>query len=159
MTSYRFAIALIATCAAVTGCRAEPQAASAASAQQTLLPVTIRTAAGERQFRVEVARTPDEQAQGLMHRTSLPDDGGMIFPFDPPRPASFWMKNTVIPLDMIFIRADGTIARIAENTVPYSLTGVTSGEPVVAVLELAGGKSSEMGIAEGDRVSWPGGPR
>ena len=158
MRMLRFAVALAAVGAVVSGCRAEPQAASAATAQ-ALLPETIRTATGERQVRVEVARTSEEQAQGLMYRTSLPDDGGMLFPFDPPRPASFWMKNTVIPLDMIFIRADGTIARIAENTVPYSLTGVTSGEPVVAVLELAGGKSSEAGIAEGDRVSWPGGPR
>src|SRR5690606_7146651 len=110
------------------------------------------------QFRVEVARTQEEQARGLMFRTSLPEDGGMIFPFDPPRPAGFWMKNTVIPLDMIFIRADGSIARIAEQTVPYSLQSVDSGEPVAAVLELAGGKAAAMGIAEGDLVSWAGGP-
>lgn len=157
MMMLRFAVALVAACCAIGGCRAEPQAASATSTQ-ALLPVTIQTQAGERRLRVEVARTSEEQSKGLMYRTSLPDDGGMLFPFDPPRPASFWMKNTVIPLDMIFIRADGTIARIAENTVPYSLTGVMSGEPVAAVLELAGGKSAALGIAEGDRVSWPGGP-
>jgi uncharacterized membrane protein (UPF0127 family) len=68
------------------------------------------------------------------------------------------MKNTVIPLDMIFIRTDGSIARIAENTVPYSLDLVESGEPVAAVLEIAGGAAAEAGVAEGDRVSWPGGP-
>lgn len=82
----------------------------------------------------------------------------MIFPFDRPRPASFWMKNTMIPLDMLFIRADGTIARVAANTVPYSLDSVEVGEPVVAVLEIGGGRSAQLGIAEGDRVSWPGGP-
>ena len=73
---------------------------------------------------------------------------------DPPRPASFWMKNTVIPLDMIFVRPDGTIARIAADTVPYSLDPVDSGEPVSAVLEIAGGRAAELGIAEGDKVSW-----
>ncbi len=94
-----------------------------------------------------------------MHRQSLAPNAGMLFPYDVPQPASFWMKNTLIPLDMIFIRADGTIARIAANTVPHSLQSVESGEPVAAVLEIAGGRSAQLGIAEGDRVSWPGGPR
>lgn len=89
-----------------------------------------------------------------MFRESLPVDGGMIFPMKPPRIASFWMKNTVIPLDMIFIREDGTIARIAADTVPYSLEPVDSGEPVAAVLELAGGKAAALGIAEDDVVTW-----
>jgi len=90
-----------------------------------------------------------------MHRQSLAPDAGMIFPYDPPQPASFWMKNTIIPLDIIFIRQDGTIARIAANTTPYSLEPVPSLEPVAAVLEIAGGRSAELGIAVGDRVSWP----
>ena len=77
----------------------------------------------------------------------------MIFPFPQPRMASFWMRNTLIPLDMIFIRADGTIARIAAKTVPHSLEPVSSGEPVAAVLEIAGGRAAELGIGEGDRVS------
>ena len=94
-----------------------------------------------------------------MFRTSLPGNGGMIFPMDPPRPVSFWMKNTPLPLDMIFIRADGTIARIAAETVPYSLDIVESGEPVAAVLEIAGGGAAAAGIEEGDRVSWPDGIR
>lgn len=90
-----------------------------------------------------------------MYRDSLPDDGGMLFPFPFARPASFWMLNTYIPLDMLFIREDGTIARIAANTVPRSQESMTSGEPVIAVLELNGGKTGELGISEGDRVSWP----
>ncbi|MCJ8157144.1 DUF192 domain-containing protein [Sphingomonas sp. LaA6.9] len=143
----------------VAGCGTASNAVSAASAEeQALLPLSVKTAKGVHNFRVEVARTSEEQAQGLMYRTSLPDDGGMLFPFSPPRPASFWMKNTLIPLDMIFIRADGSIARIAEETVPQSLEGVSSGEPVAAVLEIAGGRSAALGIAEGDHVSWKGGP-
>lgn len=119
------------------------------------VPLTVTTAAGKsHRFTVEVARTPEEQAQGLMNRQSLAPDQGMIFPMEPPRDASFWMKNTYIPLDMIFVRADGTIARIEENVVPLSLEPVLSMEPVAAVLELAGGRASELGIRAGDKVSW-----
>jgi uncharacterized protein len=105
-------------------------------------------------FTVEVARTPEEQAQGLMFRSVMDPDRGMIFPFETPRQASFWMKNTLIPLDMIFIRADGSIANIAVNTVPLSLQPVFSEGEVMAVLELAGGRSAELGIAPGDKVEW-----
>lgn len=125
-----------------------------AQAQGALVPLSIKTGATVHKFRVEVARTASEQERGLMFRESLPADGGMIFPMKPPRIASFWMKNTVIPLDMIFIRADGTIARIAADTVPYSLEPVDSGEPVAAVLELAGGKAAALDIAEDDMVTW-----
>lgn len=126
---------------------------SAAGLEQ--IPVAVRTAGGqEHRFTVEVARTPEEQQQGLMNRPSLAPDRGMIFPHDPPRMASFWMKNTLIPLDIIFIRPDGTIVNIAENTVPLSLEPVPSLEPVAAVLELAGGRTAELGIRAGDRVEW-----
>ncbi len=118
------------------------------------VPLTIRSASGEHRFTVEVARTPDQQRQGLMHRRSLEPYGGMIFPYDPPVEAAFWMKNTLIPLDMLFIRADGTIARIAANTTPHSLEPVAAGEPVAAVLEIRGGRAAELGIREGDRVEW-----
>lgn len=137
----------------VTACQAS-QAGRTEAVQATTVPLEIRTAKGAIKFKVEVARTPEEQARGLMFRDSLPDYGGMIFPMVPPRVASFWMKDTVIPLDMIFIRSDGTIARIAANTIPYDLTPVTSGEPVVAVLEIAGGRAEALGIAENDRVIW-----
>ncbi|WP_033074557.1 DUF192 domain-containing protein [Sphingopyxis sp. MWB1] len=105
-------------------------------------------------FNVEVARTPEEQERGLMYRTSLPPDGGMIFPFEKPRIASFWMRNTRIPLDMIFIRADGSIDRIAENTIPESLEPVASGGEVAAVLELAGGTAARLGLDESASVRW-----
>jgi len=119
------------------------------------LPLTITAADGRtHRFTVEVARTPEQQSQGLMNRESLAPDRGMIFPYEPPVVASFWMKNTLIPLDMIFIRADGTIARIEANTVPLSLDPVAAGEPVAAVLELAGGRSAELGIAPGAKVKW-----
>lgn len=89
-----------------------------------------------------------------MNRSSLAPDHGMIFPFDQPRVASFWMKNTLIPLDMVFVRADGTIANIEANTVPLSLQPVISDGPVSAVLEIAGGRSAELGIEAGDKVEW-----
>ena len=144
-------VALLLT--VVPSCKNLPMMGEA-QAQASLVQVTIKTSTAVRKFRVEVARTADEQARGLMFRESLPEDGGMIFPMSPPRFASFWMKNTVIPLDMIFIRSDGTIARIAAETVPYSLAPVDSGEPVAAVLELAGGKAASLGISEDDVVTW-----
>ena len=91
---------------------------------------------------------------GLMFRTQLAPDRGMIFPLDPLRPASFWMRNTLIPLDMIFVRADGTIANIEANTVPYSEEPVRSAGAVAAVLEIPGGRSAELGIKAGDQVKW-----
>ncbi len=119
-----------------------------------LIPLTI-SADGERHdFTVELAGTAAEQARGLMFRTELGPDKGMLFPFDRVRMASFWMKNTVIPLDIIFVRSDGTIESIAANTIPYSLDPVESGEPVAAVLELAGGRAAELKIDPGDKVEW-----
>ncbi|MCF2515478.1 DUF192 domain-containing protein [Sphingomonas sp. G124] len=118
------------------------------------VPLTISSGNREHRFTVEVARTPGEQQTGLMNRASLSPDRGMIFPFDAPQYASFWMKNTLIPLDMIFVRADGTIANIEANTVPLSLQPVYSNEPVMAVLEIAGGRTLELGIKAGDKVKW-----
>ena len=118
------------------------------------VPLTIRDGDAVHQFNVEVARTAEEQQQGLMFRTSLPVDGGMIFPFIKPRFASFWMKNTLIPLDMVFIRADGSVDRIAENTIPENLEPVVSGGEVSAVLELAGGTAAKLGIDESAVVTW-----
>ncbi|GGB71016.1 hypothetical protein GCM10010833_27800 [Blastomonas aquatica] len=119
-----------------------------------LVPLTINSAGKRHAFTVEVARTAQEQAQGLMFRTELAPDAGMIFPFPTVKPASFWMKNTVISLDIIFVRADGSIESIAANTVPYSLDAVSSNEPVAAVLELAAGRAAELGIKPGDTVKW-----
>jgi len=89
-----------------------------------------------------------------MFRRTLAPDRGMIFPYDPPQDVAFWMRNTLIPLDMVFIRADGTIARIA-TAKPLDETPVPSGEPISAVLEIAGGRAAELKVKEGDKVSWP----
>ena len=118
------------------------------------VPLTVTSSGRTHRFTVEVARTAEEQATGLMNRSSLAPDRGMIFPFAEPRVAGFWMKNTLIPLDMIFVRADGSIANIEANTVPLSLQPVYSDGPVSAVLELAGGRSAELGIKPGDKVKW-----
>ncbi|HKX89908.1 MAG TPA: DUF192 domain-containing protein [Sphingopyxis sp.] len=115
---------------------------------------TIAAADTTHKFRIEIARTDEEQARGLMFRTSLPADSGMLFPFPKPKIASFWMKNTLIPLDMIFIRADGSIDRIAENTIPESLEPVVSGGEVSAVLELPGGTAARLGIDETAKITW-----
>lgn len=142
-------------------CKSDAGTATSADQAAVKVAVTVTTTAGPRVFNVDVARTAAEQERGLMFRTGIPADGGMIFTPYPaegsgPREASFWMKNTPSPLDIIFIRPDGTIAAIAENTIPYSETPVKSGEAVNAVLEINGGKAAELGIATGDKVSWPG---
>jgi uncharacterized membrane protein (UPF0127 family) len=106
-------------------------------------------------FHVEVARTPDQQTVGLMFRQSVPPDGGMLFDWGEPRESQMWMRNTLIPLDMVFINADGTIRSIAEDTVPESLAIIDSRGPVKATLELAGGTTARLGITVGDKVLAP----
>lgn len=120
-----------------------------------LTALTVITQQGAaRDFVVEIAASPQEQQQGLMFRRSMGADKGMIFPFAQVRMASFWMRNTVIPLDIIFIGPDGRIVNIAENATPYSDDRLRSIAPVAAVLELNGGRSAELGIAAGDLVEW-----
>ena len=146
----------------LAGCRAEPasNAAEAPAAARTspagldLVLLTIDSGGRRHAFTVEVARTAEQQEHGLMERRALAPDAGMLFPFDPPRPASFWMRNTLIPLDMLFVRPDGTIARVAADAVPMSETPIAVEEPMTAVLELRGGRAAELGIHAGDRVSW-----
>lgn len=150
------ALAVLAAAPVTTGCNAGGSADTPAVAKKT---VTVVSAGGRHSFTVEMARTAAEQERGLMYRTDIAKDGGMLFaPYPPdggpPRMASFWMKNTPTPLDIIFIRPDRTIATIAENTMPFSEEPVPSGEPVAAVLEILGGRAAELGIAEGDRVEW-----
>jgi uncharacterized membrane protein (UPF0127 family) len=115
----------------------------------------IASKSGVHSFEVEVVATDEERAKGLMFRKELPEGQGMLFDFKIEQPVAFWMKNTVIPLDMIFIRADGRILRIAENTEPLSERLVPSGGPVLGVLEVIGGTAKKLGIAAGDRVSYP----
>ncbi len=103
-------------------------------------------------FDVEMALTPEQQTVGLMFRPSVPPDGGMLFDWGVPRESQMWMRNTIAPLDMIFINADGTIRSIAENTVPQSLAVIDSRGPVRATLELAAGTAERLDIRVGDRV-------
>jgi uncharacterized membrane protein (UPF0127 family) len=128
--------------------------AGPAGAQQ-LQQLEIVSKNGTHVFGVEMALTPEEQARGLMFRRELPEKQGMLFDFKREQPTSFWMKNTYIPLDMIFIRADGRILNIAENTVPLSEALVSSTGPVRAVLEVIAGTTKKLGIAAGDRVVHP----
>jgi uncharacterized protein len=146
------AILMLAATAAA-GCR--PVTASQAGPVIATAPLSITSSNGVHKFIVDVAQTPEQQERGLMFRARLADDRGMIFPMSPPRYASFWMKNTPEPLDIIFIRADNTIARIAAEAVPYALDRIDSGEPIAAVLEIRGGQAAALGIAEDDTVSWP----
>jgi len=124
-------------------------------AASELQPLEIASKSGVHVFAVELASTPQEQATGLMFRRELPEGRGMLFDFHRDQPTSFWMKNTYIPLDMIFIRGDGRILRIAENTVPLSETLIPSGGPVRAGLEVIAGTAKRLGIAPGDRVGHP----
>jgi uncharacterized membrane protein (UPF0127 family) len=117
------------------------------------VPLTIHSKTGVHKFTVEVAATPEQQERGLMFRRSIAPDHGMIFPYNPPQHVAFWMKNTVIPLDIIYIRDDGHIARIV-TAKPLDETPLPSGEPIVAVLEIAGGRAAQLGIRPGDLVRW-----
>jgi len=103
-------------------------------------------------FMVEMALQPDQQTVGLMFRPSVPADGGMLFDWGAPRDSTMWMRNTVAPLDMLFINPDGTIHHISEDAVPQSLATIPSGGPVRATLELAAGTAKRLGIRVGDKV-------
>jgi uncharacterized membrane protein (UPF0127 family) len=120
------------------------------AADRERLDITTRD--GVRSFSVELADTPESQNRGLMYRRSLPPAEGMLFDFGSEQRINMWMKNTFIPLDMIFIGADGRIRRIAENTTPFSTRIISSGEPVRYVLEVNAGTARELGIAKGDLV-------
>jgi len=117
--------------------------------------VEIASKSGVHVFAVEIADTEPAREKGLMYRKSLPPGHGMLFDFHSEQPVGFWMKNTYIPLDMIFIRGDGRILNIAENAEPLSERVIQSAGPVLAVLEVAGGTARKLGIAPGDRVANP----
>ncbi len=121
----------------------------------TIQPLEIVTKNGVHVFAVEMATTEEEKQTGLMYRKELPDGKGMLFDFSPEQQISMWMKNTFISLDMIFIRADGRILRIAENTEPQSTKIISSGGLAKGVLEVIAGTAQKYGIAPGDRVAHP----
>lgn len=127
--------------------------APAQAGGQATLEIVSKT--GVHAFTVELATDDAERSRGLMFRKELPEGRGMLFDFERDQPVAFWMHNTYIPLDMIFIRGDGSILRIAENTEPLSDRLVPSGGPVRAVLEVIAGTARKLGIAPGDRVETP----
>ena len=130
-----------------------PVAARAQVSDQRTLAIDTRL--GRLRFAVEVVATPESRARGLMFRRELPPMTGMLFDFEVEQPVSFWMRNTLIPLDMIFIRGDGVIRRVHAGAVPHDETAIPSGGPVRAVLEIAGGAAARLGIRAGDRVRHP----
>jgi uncharacterized protein len=135
---------------------AVPAGHAAAQLQQfPTAPLTIESTGGPHKFAVEVATTPQQMAQGLMFRRSLAPDAGMIFDFKTPSMATMWMKNTLIPLDMLFVDAQGRIVNIHERAVPGSLDTISAAAPVRAVVELNGGTAARLGIRAGDRVLFP----
>ncbi len=137
------------------GGRSADQSEAAPGAAMAHEQLELATATGIRALVVEVARTPEQQAKGLMFRNHLADDRGMLFPHERPREVSMWMRNTYIPLDMVFITSDGTVHRIAERTEPLSEKIVSSQGEVAAVLELAGGAAQRLGLKPGDKVRHP----
>jgi uncharacterized protein len=118
--------------------------------------LVLETSSGAHSFNIEVATTDQERALGLMFRRSLLADSGMLFTYDHAQPAFMWMKNTIIPLDMIFIDAEARVHRIESNTEPFSPTPISSDGDVLAVLELNAGKAGEIGLKTGDKVVYPG---
>ena len=129
--------------------------APAALAELEISPLTIESANGAHAFTVEIADEPEEITTGLMNRESMDPDAGMLFDFGQPREAAMWMKNTLIPLDMLFMDPEGKVIAIARETVPGSLRTVSPGVPVKSVLELNGGRAEELGIQPGDEVIHP----
>jgi hypothetical protein len=129
--------------------------AAAALAAGGVNLATVVTNDGHHPFRVEIAATPGQQARGLMYRQEMAADAGMLFLFPDDRVLSFWMKNTLIPLDMLFLAADGRIVHIHPRAEPLSLTPIRSPGPARAVLEINGGLSQRLGIRAGDRVEHP----
>ena len=117
--------------------------------------LVLHTASGTHPFTVELAATPEERGTGLMFRTEMADDAGMLFDFGRVGEVAMWMKNTYLPLDMVFIRADGTVHRIEADTVPESLRVIASAGPVLSVLELNAGTAARIGLRPGDRVEHP----
>ena len=155
-------ILLAAGCSphAATAGSAAPAVSGAASAAVhpvsglAVIPLSVTASGSVHRFRVEIARSDAEQEKGLMFRTVMGVDEGMIFPMQPPRSAAFWMKNTVIPLDIIFIGSDHRILNIAAKAVPYDETPLPSAGAAAGVLELNGGRAAELGIGPGDTVEW-----
>jgi uncharacterized membrane protein (UPF0127 family) len=147
-------LAWAGACAALAQAANEPPAAALAGLPRS--EVQVETASGGHAFQVWVADNDRSRQQGLMYIKELPADRGMLFLFERPQLASFWMKNTFVSLDIVFIAADGIVVNIAHDTQPLSLAPIQSVAPVTAVLELAAGTAARIGLVAGDRVRNPG---
>ncbi|QXQ05761.1 DUF192 domain-containing protein [Sphingosinicellaceae bacterium] len=126
-------------------------------APQAELPRTklrLDTSSGRHNYSVEIAASPEQQERGLMFRTAMAANQGMIFPFAPPRPASFWMENTILPLDIVFIGADSRVLNVAADAKPYSRDLIQSSGAAAAVLELNAGEAAKIGLKPGDAVRY-----
>jgi uncharacterized membrane protein (UPF0127 family) len=162
IASFALLIGAAACSPGATTAQAQASAAAPAAALAvhpvsglTVVPLTVTTASGVvHLFKVEVAATFGEQERGLMFRAVMGADEGMIFPMDPPRRTAFWMKNTVIPLDIVYVGADHKVLNIAANAVPYDLTPLPSEGAAAGVLELNGGRAAAIGLKPGDSVTW-----
>lgn len=149
MTPFRRALALAALLAA------QPLAVAAQGAACRDDQVLFRLDGGQARFSVEIADEPAEMQLGLMHRESMPASAGMLFVYPSPRPAVFWMKDTLLPLDMIFIDQTGTVTRVHENAVPRDETPIPGGDSVLMVLEINGGLARRIGIVPGAMLAHP----
>ena len=129
--------------------------APAALAELETSPLTIESANGDHVFTVEIADDPEEITTGLMNRESMDADAGMLFDFGQPREAAMWMKNTLIPLDMVFADSEGVVISVHENAVPGDLTPIPSAGEAQYVLEINGGLAAQLGIAEGSEMQHP----
>ena len=151
-----FAQALVGASVLVSGAIPAARAQSAPQAPAaTTEPLEITTASGAHSFAVEVMRTDEERARGLMFRRFMPADRGMLFDFKTEQTVLMWMKNTYIPLDMIFIARNGTVTHVAANTEPMSERTISSGPPAYAVLEVNAGVAAKIGLKPGDQVKHP----
>ena len=157
-TASLFLIAWLAGCSPQPAAEATPTADTGTPAVHpesglAVVPLSVTTQKGRHDFKVEVAASPAEQQKGLMFRTAMGPNEGMIFPNGPPQVRSFWMRNTVIPLDIIYIGPDRRVLNIVRGE-PYSTESLPSAGPVINVLELNAGRSAELGIKPGDKVEW-----
>ncbi len=151
---------LAAACSPQPAAEAAPAKATADQGPQrhresglAVIPLSVASASGTHRFHAEVAATAAEQQKGMMFRTAMAPDEAMIFPNAVPQVRSFWMKNTVIPLDIIYIGPDRRVLNIVTGE-PYSTVSLPSAGPVINVLEIPGGRAAELGIAPGDLVTW-----
>lgn len=133
---------------------AAPAMAVSSDGQPALptIPLTLVTASGKHKYTVELARTAEQQSAGMMFRKAMARNRGMLFPFEPPRPVAFWMENTVLSLDLVFINPDGRVGKIAARATPFSRDMINRYEATAAVLELIAGEAARIGLRPGDRA-------